>query len=86
MYQRGEQQISDSIDGQIFHEERAMSEDPNFRVISGGNIPSDDEQNTSETTLGLALMKNFLALSREQKRQVIEFTDRLASPPRSIDD
>jgi hypothetical protein len=63
-----------------------MSEDPNFKLISGGKKPFDDDANDAEALLGLALMKGFMLLRREQKLQVIQLVNQLASSAGSNDD
>jgi hypothetical protein len=52
-------------------------------VISGGRAPSDEDGNDSDAALGLALIKGFLLLNREQKLQVIQLVTELASSSRS---
>jgi len=64
-----------------------MSEDhPTFKSIHGGKTRSEEGEDDSEATLGLALMKSFLRLDREQKLQVIQFVNELASSPRPNED
>jgi hypothetical protein len=62
-----------------------MSDESNFRVISGGNA-AENQENDPDVALGLVLMKGFLSLNRKQKLQVIEFLNRLASSSRATED